>query len=307
MKVAVLGAGGVGGYYGARLAAGGNDVTFIARGAHLDAIRSGGLRVESPNGDLHIYPAAATEDPAEVGYADFVLLAPKLWDTDAAVHAIAPMMGPDSTAISFQNGVEAAEALRAKLGPERVMAGVAYIASTIAEPGLVRHFGLPAALAFGELDNRRSPRAEALLAACEEAGIPARIPDDIERTIWEKFIFLVAFSGVTSVTRRTAGAIRGEPVTRDLLRRAMEEAAAVAAAAGCAIPADHIDRQLEFVDGMGAALDSSMARDLAQGNRLELEWLQGAVVRLGRTHGVETPVNAGIYAALKLHADGSPA
>lgn len=307
MKLAIMGTGGVGGYFGARLAAAGNDAAFIARGAHLEAIRAHGLRVESPEGDLLIRPATATDRPAEIGPVEFVLFTPKLWDTESAGEAIRPLVGPETAVLSLQNGVVAADILAGIFGPDRVMAGAAFIASTIAEPGLIRHTGIAAGLVFGERDGRRTPRVEALLAACRQAGVKAELSDDIDKAIWQKFVLLVALSAVTSVTRASIGPIRQDPETRALLRDAMAETAAVARARGIDIGDDFVDDRMAFVDGMAPEVKASMAHDLERGNRLELDWLSGAVARMGRELGVATPVNAFVAAALKLHRGGTPA
>jgi len=301
---AIMGTGGVGGYFGARLAHKGYDVAFIARGAHLEAIRGGGLKIESGCGDFHVFPARATDRPSEIGPVDFVFFAVKLWDTEAAAEAVRPLLGPATAVISFQNGVEAADVLSAALGGEHVMGGVAQIAAVIAAPGVIRHTGTMANLFFGELDGQRSSRAEALLAACADAGIDAVIAEDIIGAIWRKFVFLAAMSGLTSLTRRTIGPIRDDPDTRDLLVRAMQEVVAVAGAKGVTLADNLVADRLAFIDSLPGEMTASMAQDLARGNRLELDWLAGAVARMGRELGVDTPVNGFIYAALKLSAAG---
>lgn len=307
MKLAVMGTGGVGGYFGARLAAAGNDVAFIARGPHLEAIRAHGLRIESPEGDLLIRPAKATDRPEEIGPVEVVLFTPKLWDTESAGAAARPLVGPETAVLSLQNGVVAADILAGILGPDHVMGGAAFIAATIAEPGVIRHTGISPGLVFGERDGRRTPRAEALLAACRQAGVKAELSEDIDKAIWQKFVVLVALSGVTSVTRAAIGPIREDRETRALLRDAMAETAAVARAKGVDIGDDFVDDRMAFVDGMVPEVKASMCHDLERGNRLELDWLSGAVARMGRELGVATPVNAFVAAALKLHRGGGPA
>ncbi len=304
MKIVVMGTGGVGGYFGGRLAKRGFDVTFIARGAHLNAIRRYGLRVESANGNIHVKPAKATDKPGEVGPVDFVLLAVKLWDTEAAAEAMRPLMGKDTAVISLQNGVDAETRLGDILGLEHVMGGLAQIAAVISAPGVIKHTGTMARVVFGELGGQRTPRTETLLDAMRAAGIEAEISDDIERAIWEKFVFLVAFSGVTSVTRQPIGALREDHETRSLLRSAMRETIAVARAQGIDIDEGFVENRLQWIDQLPAEMTSSMAEDLGRGNRLELDWLSGAVVRMGREHNVPTPTNAFMYAALKLSAGG---
>ena len=303
-RFAIMGSGAVGGYFGGRLAAAGFDVVFIARGAHLAAIRARGLAIESALGDVRIDPAKATDSPAEVGPVDVVLFATKLWDTESAGAACRPLIGPRTAVISLQNGVEAEARLAAMLGPAHVMGGVAQIAAAIAAPGRIEHTGGFANIIFGEIDGRRTARAEALLAALTEAGIGAALADDIVKAIWEKFVFLVGLSGVTGVTRRTIGPIREEPRSRALLTEIVAETAAVARAGGVALDDGVVAERLAFIDGLPAAMTSSMARDLTRGTRLELDWLSGAVVRLGRERGVDTPANAFVAAALALSARG---
>lgn len=304
MKILVLGTGGVGGYFGARLAAQGEDVTFVARGRHLAAMREQGLRIESGVANLQLQPVKATDDPAQAGVVDLVMIAVKLWDTEAAAHAGAPAVGPQTAVVSFQNGVDAVDVLVRAFGPERVMGGIAHIAAVIESPGVIRHNGTLQRLTFGELDGRRSERAERLFAACRKAGIETVLSDDIQRGIWEKFVFIVGLSGLTTLTRLPIGPIREEPMTRALFADVMREAVAVGAARGVDLGADAIERQLAFADKLPAAMIASMLGDLRRGNRLELPWLTGAVVRLGESLGVSTPANRFVYAALKLHADG---
>jgi 2-dehydropantoate 2-reductase len=305
LKIVVAGAGGVGGYFGGRLAAAGCDVAFIARGEHLAALRRDGLRIESALGNALIRPVRVSDDPASLGRADMVWIAVKLWSTEEAARAVAPLVGPETAVISFQNGVEAEDLLIRLYGRERVMGGVAHIAAVIEQPGLIRHNGTMQKLAFGELDGTRTPRAEALLDACRRAGIDAAVPADISRAIWEKFVFLVGLSGMTTLTRQPIGMVREDPDSRSMLLEVMREAAAVARARGVALPADTAEQQLAFSDGLPAAMVSSMLGDLRRGNRLELPWLAGAVVRLGRELGVPTPMNAAVYAALKPYAGGA--
>ena len=305
MKIAIVGAGGVGGYFGARLAAAGADVTFIARGAHLQAMQEKGLRVRSALGDLHLQPVKAVSDPAGVGPVDLVIIGVKLWSTEEAVEAAKPLLGPRTGVVSFQNGVDAIGILTRHLERGHVMGGVAHIAALIEAPGVIRHHGTLARLTFGELDGSASPRAKTFLHACERAGIEADLSQDIQRAIWEKFVFLVGLSGMTCLTRTPIGPIREEPFTREVLRDVMGEAAAVARAKGVNLPEDTIDRQMQFTDSLPRDMVSSMLGDLRRGNRLEVAWLAGAVVRLGKEAGVPTPLNRAIYEALKLHANGA--
>ncbi len=306
MRIAVLGAGAVGGYFGARLAAAGEDVAFIARGAHLAALRRDGLTVQSANGDVHVRPVTATDDPAQVGPVDLVLFAVKLWDTEASAAAARPMMGPETAIATFQNGVESIDTLGRVLGPQRVIGGSAFIAAVVAEPGVVRHTGTLARLVFGEPDGRRSGRVAALLGACRRAGIDGEASDRIVPAIWDKFIFLAALSGVTTLTRQPIGPIRGNPSSRALFVDAMAEVAALGRALGVAVRADIVDRHAALLDTLPADMQASMLHDLDRGRRLELPWLSGAVVRLGDHHGVPTPTHRLIAAALAPFQDGAP-
>lgn len=299
-----MGAGGVGGYFGARLAVGGCEVAFVARGAHLAAIRERGLKVRSQGGDLHLPDVEASDDPASLAPADIVLVTVKLWDTEAAAHAVRPLIGRETGVVSFQNGVQKEDALRRVLGDKAVMGGVSYIAATIAEPGLIEHTGTMARLVFGELDGSRSARAEALLRACARAGIDAELSADIRRSVWEKFVLLAAFSGATTTIRAPIGPIRADPQARSLLHDAMREVVAVGRALGVALPEAYADDRLAFADTLPPQMTSSMHNDLERGNRLEVPWLSGAVVELGRKAGVPTPVHRAMADILAVHAMG---
>ena len=304
LRFAIMGSGGVGGYFGGRLAQAGFDVSFIARGAHLAAMRERGLRLDSPFGDARIEPVRATDDPAEIGPVDYVLFATKLWDTESAGEACRPLIGPETAVISLQNGVDAEDRLARILGAGHVMGGVAAISAVIGAPGVIDHLGDFARILFGELNGDRTARGERLMAALDAAVIDATMADDIGKTIWNKFIFLVGLSALTSVTRKTIGPVREDPDCRALLARVVAETVAVARARGIALDADSEAERLAFLDNLPAAMTSSMAGDLARGNRLELDWLSGAVVRMGRELGVDTPANDFINTALKLSAAG---
>jgi len=305
MRIGVFGAGAVGAYFGGRLAEAGEDVTFIARGAHLAAIRRGGLRVESPNGDIHLRPAKATDRPAEVGPVDYLLFAVKLFDTETTAEACKPMVGPDTAVVCLQNGVESETVVGRILGSDHIMGGTVYIASVIAEPGLVRQTGSFARMIFGEMDGRRSARGVALEAACRKAGIDVTFSEQVETEIWMKFVVLVALSGVTTVTRKPVGVLRADPDTRALFRNAIAEAVAVGCAQGVGLPEDAVERQMAVVDGWPPDMVASMLHDLNAGRRMELDYFSGAVCRLGRAAGVSTPVHDVLYAALKPYKDGN--
>jgi len=304
MRIAIMGVGGVGGPFGAALAAAGHDVTFIARGEHLEAIQRDGLHVVGTR-TISVDPARATDDPASVEPVDVVLFTVKLWDVEQAGAAIRPLLRPDTAVIALQNGVDAEERLSGVLGSGHVMGGVAEISATIEAPGRIRLFSDYARLKFGELDASDSARGQAFLNACRDADIEAYFMDDIQKALWEKFIMLAPVSGLTAVTRATFGDIRTDPDIRPHLVAAIEEAVAVGRAKGVNLDADVVDTILSFVDVLPADGTASMAIDLQRGNRLELPWLSGAVARLGRELDVPTPVHSFIYAALKLHQDGT--
>jgi len=305
VKLAIIGAGGVGGYFGARLQQAGADVHFVARGAHLAAMRSGGLTVESPLGDIHLPRVNVTESPADIGAADIVWLSVKLWDMDSAVRSMRPVVGPGTGIISFQNGVQKDDVLRAAFGEKAVMGGVAYIATNIDRPGVIKHTGTMQRLIFGEYDGRRSQRAGTLLDACVRGGISAELSDDVRKAIWEKFVFLVGLSGSTTTMRETIGPIRSNPRARAFLSDLMRETVAVGRALGVALPSDFADQRMAFVDGLPDAMTSSMHHDLKAGKRLEVSWLSGGVAQLGEKAGVPTPMNRAVWEILALYEAGA--
>ncbi len=307
MRIAVVGAGGVGGGYGAALAQAGADVTFIARGAHLAAMKKDGLRVESVRGDTHLQPTQATEHPAEVGPVDYVLFCVKLWDVESAGTAIKPMIGPDTAVITLQNGVDAHERLVPILGARAVMPGVANISATIAEPGLIRQTGTVMRMVFGEPDGGRSPRAIAFAEMCKKAGIDGVLSEAILTDLWIKFVLLASNAGVMALTRLPVGKLRDDADINAMFGAAYEEVAAVGRALGVALPADIVERTFNFNRNAPPHLMASMAVDLLRGNRIELPWLSGKVVELGRKHNVPTPTHALMYAALKPYIMGTPA
>jgi len=305
MRIAVMGAGGVGGYFGAKLAQGGHEVAFVARGRHLAAMRERGLTVRSANGDMRLARPAVTDDPTSLGTADVVLFAVKLWDTESATEAVRPLVASGGIIVPFQNGVESIERIGAVVGAERVIGGVAYIAATIAEPGVIAHTGTMARLRFGPVLPVQRRAVEALLAACQTAGIAAEIAPDIRAALWEKFVFLCAFSGLTSVARQPIGVVRSDPDMRAVFEAAMREAWTVGRKMGVGLADDFVEQQLKFADSLPAEMKSSMLNDLAAGNRLEAPWLSGAVARMASAAGVPAPVSATLYAALKPYCAGA--
>jgi len=306
MRIAIMGSGGLGGYFGARLCDGGAEVHFIARGGHLEAMRSQGLRIEGPE-PIHIARVNATDDPEEVGVVDFVMLCVKLWDTEAELRQIRPMIGDGTTIISFQNGVLKDQYLRAAFDASRIMGGVGYIATTIDRPCVIRQTGPMQRLLFGEFDGSRSPRGQALLAACLAGGIKAELSENILREIWQKYVFLAGLSGTTTTIRKTIGPIRGNPQTRAFLLDVMREVVAVGRAHGVDLPEDYAEVRLQLADDVPYDMTSSMHHDLERGNPLEVRWLAGGVVELGQHMGVPTPLNRAIADILALHAAGKVA
>jgi 2-dehydropantoate 2-reductase len=304
MRIAIMGSGGVGGYLGGRLAASGQDVTFIARGRHLEAILERGLRLESALGDVTVEPAQASAEPARVGPVDLVIFAVKLYDGEAAAEACRPLIGDATGVVTFQNGVDGPQILSRALGPQHVIGGVAQIATVIAAPGVIRHTGTMARFAFGELDARRSARVEALATVIGGAGIEHVVSDAISRDIWAKMAFLATFAGLTTLVRLPIGPILQDPETRALYRDGLAEALAVARARGIALPDEFVATTLARTDQLPPTMKSSMLEDLERGKRLELPWLSGAIVRMGADLGVPTPVHRLISTALTLHAAG---
>lgn len=305
MKILVMGSGGVGGFYGGRLAHAGCDVTFVARGAHLEAMRERGLLIENETqGDIRLPQVKVTDDPATAGPVDLVLIAVKLWDTEAAARAVKSVVGPNTAVLSLQNGVIKDDILRRELGEAAVIGGVGYVATHIARPGVIHQTGALQRALIGEYDGRRTPRLEALLDALLRAGIQAEIVPDIQRTLWEKYTFLVGLSATTTTMRMPIGPIRSNLQTRAFLLEIMKETVAVGRALGVALPENYAEDRLRFADSVPADMTSSMHHDLERGSRLEVEWLSGGVVQLGIKAGVPTPANRAVWDILALHAQG---
>ena len=305
MRILVMGAGGVGGYFGAQLARAGHDVAFVARGAHLAALRERGLVVESEIAPLHLATVAADSDPANLGPADVVMFCTKLWDVEDAAHRIAPALAPDGLVIPFQNGVESHLMLRGVLGNDRVAGGVAQISANIKAPGVIEQLGPFARLRVGPFTAGQESRLRAFAAAGKRAHIDIEVVADVERALWEKFVFLVAMSGLTSLARQPVGVVRTDPELRATLVAAIEEAVAVARARRVALDAEVVATTVKLVDSLPPGMRASMLNDLTRGNRLEAPWLAGAVVRMARAAGVAAPVNTTIYAAMKPYVDGA--
>jgi 2-dehydropantoate 2-reductase len=306
MRIAVIGAGGVGGYFGARLAHAGNDVVFVARGAHLAAMRADGLRIESAVGDLVLPRVAATDDPASLEPVDVVMFCVKLWDVEQSAAQVAPLVARGGVVIPFQNGIDAVDIVTRVVGASHVLGGVAYIAASIKSPGVIAHVGTMARLRVGAFDLSLAPRAQGFVDACAAAGVEAEHVQDIRRALWEKFVFLNAASGLTCLARQPLGVIRTDAELRATFVASMRETTAVANARGIEFPDDFIARQLRALDGLPAEMRASMLHDLSAGRRLEAPWLCGRVAELAPSLHVAAPVNATIYAALKPYVDGAP-
>jgi 2-dehydropantoate 2-reductase len=303
MRIAIVGSGGVGGYFGGRLAATGVDVTFLARGAHLDAMRTRGLRIDSPKGDVHLPHVKAESHPAAIGPAEIVLFAVKLYDTERALELLPPLIGPGTVVIPLQNGVDSVAALTQAVGAAHTAGGTCYVSAVIAEPGVIRHTAMDH-LIFGELDGTRTARLEWLLEACRPAGFQATLSADITLDVWGKFVRLSVFSGMTAVTRSPLGVLREDPELFAMLKDAVREAMAVARAKGITMPESTVEDVATAYRALPAQTKSSMLEDLERGRRLELPWLSGAVVRIGRETGVETPTHRFINTVLKPHVQG---
>jgi len=305
MKVAVMGTGAIGGYVGARLAAAGAEVTFIARGAHLAAIRTAGLRVSSPLGDVHVTPASATEDPAAVGPVDIVLLGIKLYDVEVAAEAIAPMVGDRTAVICVQNGVDATAIVARLYGEARVVGGTVMINAEIVSPGVIKHNAMKL-VTLGELDGRQSARLERFVALANTAGIETRLSHDIRLEIWRKFLLMAPMAAISAMTRLPLARIREHEETWRLAEQGMREVVAVANSVGAGLTDADVERTLAFVRGMVPTWKASLTVDLEQGRRLEIEWLSGAVCRLGEAAKIEVPFHRVALGVLKPHAAGRP-
>ena len=299
MRIAIFGTGGVGGYFGGRLAQAGEDVTFIARGDHLDAIQTKGLKVDSLQGDFVIHPAQATDNVAAVGPVDLVIVGVKAWQVPEAARAMKPLVGPSTSVLPLQNGVDAVPQLTAELGEKAVVGGLCKIVSFVVAPGHIRHAGFAPSVVIGELDNRRTDRILAIEKIFTGAGIDTTIAGDIQAALWGKFLFIASFSGVGAFAAAPAGVLRTDPRWRGRILRAMEEIESLARARGIQLPDDAVAKAMAAVDALPPDATSSMQRDIAAGKPSELESQNGAVVRMAYESGVDAPTHESIYAALK--------
>ena len=307
MRIAVMAAGAVGGYFGGRLAAAGHDVFFIARGANLAALKSDGLRIESVHGDLHLPKVNATDDAKSVGPVDIVLFAVKLWDTETAATAARPLVGAGTRVITLQNGIDSVERVAPILGADRTIGGAAYIASVIAAPGVIKHTSQFARVRYGRADKRSDAALQALADASAAAKLDMDLSSDINVELWEKFIFLTAMAGATSSLRANVGQIKVDPELLAFYRALMQEAYAVGKAKGVALAPDFVGSRMDYlVTKIEPGMKASMAHDLERGNRLELDWLSGKVRELGRALAIPTPASDTVYTVLKLYRMGAP-
>ena len=298
MRIAIYGAGGLGGYYGARLACAGHDVAFIARGAHLEAMRERGLRVSSPLGDMHLPAPVATDKPEDIGPVDLVVVAVKTWQIPQVAAAMGPLLGEQTAVLPFLNGVEASDELAAAVGAERVLGGLSKVFSRIESPGVIHHFTPSVFVAFGELDGSDSDRVRSLLGMFSAAGVDAAVSPRIRVELWKKLLLVSSWAGLGALARSPMGEIRAEPGLRDLVDRSMDEGLVVARATGYAIDPTCKDEMWAFYRAMPAGATASMQRDIMDGRPSELDAWNGAVCRFGARAGVETPVHSFTYAAL---------
>jgi 2-dehydropantoate 2-reductase len=298
MKIAVVGVGGVGGYFGGRLAQAGVDTTFIARGATLDALRTRGLRVDSTHGDFTVEHVQATDDPSTVGKVDAILMTVKAWQVPEAAKNLEPMLGADTMVVPLENGIDTPDVLEAIVGREHVVGGLCAIVSFIAAPGYIKHVAYDPFVVFGELDNRRSERIERLRDAFAKANVAAQVPEDIQHSMWTKFLFIAPFSGVGAITRVPIGAWRDVAEVRAIADQALHELVAVARARGVDLGEDAVAKTWERYDAMPSPSTSSMQRDIMEGKPSELDAQLGAIVRLAREHGVPAPATTFIYNCL---------
>lgn len=298
MRIAVVGAGGIGGYYGALLQRSGHEVAFLARGAHLEAMRSWGLRVESTIADPMTLPVSATDEARSIGPVDLVLFTVKSYDSAAAARHLPPLLGPDTGVLTLQNGVDNVDVLVAAVGREHVLGGLCFIFCAVAAPGVIRHMGGSRRVVLGELDGSVTPRAQAACEAFRATGVPADLSSQILVDMWEKYLFINAQGGMSALTRQPIGIMRETPETFEMYLAVAEEVAAVGRAHGIPIPPGQRERVQKFALALDPGVYSSLYTDLTSGHRTELETLLGTAVRLGRTYGVPTPMCQAIYAAL---------
>jgi len=299
MKIAIMGSGGVGGYYGGLLAAAGQDVTFIARGTHLQAIRDQGLHIKSVHGDFAVSPAKATDQPAEIGPVELIIVATKTYHTEEAAQALKPMVGPNTAVVSLQNGIDAAERIGSAVGMEHVLGGATWLSAAIEAPGQIGQYSQFRRIVVGELDGSITQRAQAIASVLATTPAVVELVPNIRQVLWTKFVFIAAISALGGLTRVAVGEYCQVPEAREVLAEAIAEVVAVAQAGGVPLDADILGKTLAFIDAGAPDLRPSMQRDLEAGRMSELESMIGAVVRLGKERRVPTPVMRLAYALLK--------
>ena len=304
MRIAVMGSGGIGGFFGAKLARGGADVSFVARGAHLAAMRERGLAIESTDESFSLPKVKVTDDPATIGQVDLVMFGVKLWDTETAAELTKPMVGPDTRVITLQNGVDSYERVSKILGKPQTIPGTAYIAAVLGGPGVMRHTSKFATMRCGRMEGTPDPKLAAFVEAAKAANIDIQPQDDMNRERWQKFIFLSSMAGVNCMMREPIGKVLADPDTRAFYRKLKEECLAVGQKSGAKVPNSWVDDRMTFSDNAPPGMKASMLHDLEAGNRLELDWLTGKVVSLGKALGVSVPASEAVYAAVKLHRMG---
>ena len=303
MRIAIMGAGSTGGYFGGMLCRGGNDVTLIARGSHLKAILDGGLKVIRDQEEFTVR-CAATDEPSQVGVVELVLLTVKTYQNDQAIPAMLPLVGPDTSVLCLQNGIDSYQAVAADVGLEKVLPGAAYVEASVPNPGTAKQTGDVARIAFGEVDGSVSERGNRILATLEESGIPAQFERDIQKTLWTKFLFIATMSGVTTLSRETMAELMPRPEWRQVIISCMKEIATVGRMAGVDLDPQIVEQTLGYIESSLESLQSSMHADITAGKPLELEALNGAVIRVGKPLNVPTPINDVIYAGLKRYQSG---
>ncbi len=306
MKIVVMGTGGVGGYFGAKLANAGHDVAFIARGKHLEAIKENGLKIISELGDIIIHPAKASNDPSDFEIADIVLFCVKSYDTESSSNLIKPLVGPKTAVIPFLNGIGHIEIMQRILGSNNVIGGVAAISALIEKPGVIRHNSAMQMLKFGEFNNEITPRIKAFQKACKESGINNAIPKNIECDLWQKIVMICTLAGANCLTRLPLGPCRSNPVTRTLMKNLAEEVVAVAKAENIILPDNQVEITMKQLDSLPEAMKASTLPALEKGEKLEASALNGAIDKLGTKHGINTYMHKAVYAALAPHQDGTP-
>ena len=307
MKIAVMATGGVGGVFGAKFAEAGEDITFIARGAHLEEIKKNGLTILDDKGEVNIKDIQITDDPVSIGTVDFIIFAVKLWDTESAATICKPMLGPETVLIPFQNGVSSTETISKIIGETHTGRGISRVSASIEAPGIIRRVGSYGSLAFAEAGGAKSTRMQAFLDICNRVGVEAEIPDDIFRTLWQKYIFLVTVSGMTTAARQPMRSLIAGSEGLTTAINCMTEVAEVGRAIGIDLPTDTVEKLVNFLKKMPQNMKASQAIDLENGRRLEAPWLTGNVCKMGRKYSIPTPANDTLYSVIQPYIMGERA